>query len=135
MALEVSIVTPEREVWAGEADFLLARSADGDVGVLPGHAPFLGALGYARVVVQATDGQQTYIAVHGGFIEVLDDRVSVLTGTAELAHEIDVARAQREQQEHEQALRIEESEERRVALMKATARVQTAAEAGLLDIG
>lgn len=134
MPLTVSIVTPEREVWAGEADFLLARSAGGDVGVLPGHAPFLGALGYARLVVQ-TPEQQRYLAVHGGFIEVLDDRVTVLTGTAELAEEIDIDRARRELEEAESALRQEETEQRRIRVMKATTRVQTAAEAGLLDMG
>src|SRR3990172_3862015 len=119
MPMRVSVVTPERVVWDEEADFVLARPADGGLGILPGHAPFLGSLGYARLVVQTPETQK-YIAVDGGFIEVLDDRVTVLTGSAELAEEIDVERARRQLQVAEKALREGETEERRVAVMKAT---------------
>jgi F-type H+-transporting ATPase subunit epsilon len=132
--MRVAVVTPERVLWDEDADFVLARSADGDIGILPGHAPFLGALGYARLIVQAGQSSKI-IAVDGGFIEVLDDRVTVLTGSAELAEEIDVTRARRELEDAESALRQEETDERRLALLRASARVQTAAEAGLLDIG
>ncbi len=134
MPLQVSIVTPERVVWEAEAEFILARSEDGDLGILPGHAPFLGALGYARLIVQGAD-EEKFVAVDGGFIEVLDNRVTVLTGSAELAEEIDLELARREVAQSEAALREQETEERRLRLMKAKGRVQTAAEAGLLDIG
>ena len=134
MPIQVSVVTPEREVMSGEADFLIARSADGDLGVLPGHAPFLGALHHARLIVQQGDNQ-TYVAVHGGFIEVFEDRVSVLTQRAELATEIDTARAQEQRREAERRLAEEDSPENREALLRAATRVQTAAEAGLLEIG
>ncbi len=134
MPLNVSVVTPERAVWTGEAQFVIARSADGDIGVLPGHAPFLGALGYARLIIQDSDGQ-TYIAVHGGFIEVMDDKVTVLTQTAEPAAEIDTTLANRQREEAERAVHEQDTPENRQALLRAANRVKTAAEAGLLDIG
>jgi F-type H+-transporting ATPase subunit epsilon len=126
MALDVSVVTPEKVVWQGEAKFLIARAAGGDIGVLPGHAPFLAALHDARLIIEAEDGQ-TYAAVHGGFIEVFDDHVTVLTLVAELAEEIDL--------EAERRLAEEDTPENRAALLRAASRIQTAAEAGILDIG
>jgi F-type H+-transporting ATPase subunit epsilon len=123
--LRLSVVTPEREVLSGPADLVVARAADGDIGILPGHAPFLAALGHARLLVAS--GETTlYLAVHGGFIEVLDDRVTVLTTLADRAEEIDVAAVRSEHAEAEAA---------RAALRRARTRLQTAAEAGLLDIG
>lgn len=134
MPLSVSIVTPEREVFAGEANFVIARSADGDVGVLPGHAPFLGNLHHARLIVERESGQ-TYVAIHGGFIQVFEDKVTVLTGTAELAEEIDTEAARKQREEAQRACDVDDTPENRAALLKASNRVQTAAEAGLLDIG
>src|SRR5688500_16464126 len=98
MPLNVSVVTPEAELWSGEADFVLARVIDGDVGILPGHAPLLGTLHHARLIVQH-GGEQTYIAVDGGFIEVLDNNVSVLTQTGERADDIDIDEARRRKDE------------------------------------
>lgn len=132
MPLQVSIVTPEREVYSAPADFVVARSAGGDLGVLPGHAPFLGALHHARLVITDDDGQ-TYVAVHGGFIEVFEDTVTVLTSVAEVAPEIDLERARRQKEQAEAAInRGEDSPEIRYALLRAENRLSTAGEAGLL---
>ncbi len=134
MPLQVSLVSPEREVWSGEAEFLIARSEGGDLGVLPGHAPFLGALHHARLVITDADGQ-TFAAVHGGFVEVFEDAVTVLTSVAELAPEIDIDRARRQKGEAEAAInRGEDSLELRETLLRAENRLQTAGEAGLLGI-
>jgi F-type H+-transporting ATPase subunit epsilon len=131
MPLDVAVVDPEKELWSGEADFVVARSADGEIGILPGHAPFLGVLKFARLKVQS-EGADIIFAVHGGFIEVKDDRVSVLARTAEVASDIDVARARNARERAEQALRqAEEDEEAQYALWRAEARIQAAAEAGL----
>jgi len=132
--LDVAVVTPEREVWSGEATFVIARSEGGDLGILPGLAPFLGALHHARLIVEQGD-VQTYIAVHGGFIEVFKDRVSVLTEVAEPAEEIDIERARRQREEAEAAVAREDTEENRAALLRASNRLQTAAESGILGIG
>lgn len=134
MPLEVSVVTPEKEVWSGEANFVVARAEEGDIGVLPGHAPFLASLHHARFVIEDDDGQ-TYAAVHGGFIEVFEDRVTILTEVAELAPEIDIERARRQKQEAEEAVRREDTPENRAKLLRATNRIDTAAEAGILGIG
>lgn len=130
MPLDVSIVTPEREVWSGEADFVVARAEGGEIGVLPGHAPFLGSLRHARLKIEHADGE-TLFAVHAGFIEVYRDRVTVLAPVAEPATEIDVDRAQRAKDEAETALRAEEDEEARQAFLRAETRLRVAAAAGL----
>jgi F-type H+-transporting ATPase subunit epsilon len=69
MPLELHLVTPEREVWAGEADFVIARSVAGDIGILPGHAPTLAALDVGPVIIEA-GGQRTTLVVDGGFLHV-----------------------------------------------------------------
>jgi F-type H+-transporting ATPase subunit epsilon len=131
MPLEVSVVTPERELWSGEASFVVARAAGGDIGVLPGHAPFLGALHHATLKIDS-DGGSEFFAVHGGFIEVFEDRVTVLAPVAEAAHEIDIERARRDVEEYETSLRHEFDEEIQLCLLRAQARLRTAGEAGLI---
>jgi F-type H+-transporting ATPase subunit epsilon len=90
--LEVHLVTPEREVWTGEADFLTARAVDGDLGVLPGHAPLLAALDVGPVYIDA-GGSRTAAVVDGGFLHVAhqDDvtRVDILAEHALLQDEVD----------------------------------------------
>ena len=89
--LEVHLVTPEREVWAGEADFVTARGVDGDLGVLPGHAPLLAALAVGPVFIEA-GGSRTAVAVDGGFLHVAHDddvtRVDILAEHALLPDEL-----------------------------------------------
>ncbi len=132
MPLDVAVVDPEKELWSGEADFVVARSADGELGILPGHAPFLGVLRFARLKVEA--GSDTIVfAVHGGFIEVKDDRVSVLARSGEIASDIDVARARSARERAEQALRADDADEAaKESLWRAEARILAADESGLL---
>jgi F-type H+-transporting ATPase subunit epsilon len=89
--LQVHLVTPEREVWSGEADFVTARGVDGDLGVLPGHAPLLAALAVGPVFIDA-GGSRTAVAVDGGFLHVAheDDvtRVDILAEHAVLPEEL-----------------------------------------------
>ncbi|HVL81007.1 MAG TPA: F0F1 ATP synthase subunit epsilon [Actinomycetota bacterium] len=132
MPLQVSVVTPDRELWSGEADFLIARSDGGDIGVLPGHAPFLGALSHSRLVIQTADAQ-TYAAVHGGFLEVFEGQVTILAERAELAEEIDLSRAQAQKDEAERRIAESDTPENRAKLMRNANRLRTAAEAGLLN--
>ena len=132
MPMDVAVVDPEKELWSGEADFVVARSADGEIGILPGHAPFLGVLKFARLKVQA-GGDEIVFAVHGGFIEVKDNKVSVLARTAEISSDIDVARARNALERAREAVRAEEaSQEAQEALWRAEARLQAAGESGLL---
>jgi F-type H+-transporting ATPase subunit epsilon len=90
----VALVSPEREIWTGEADVVDARTLEGDIGVMPGHEELFGVLVDGSVVRVTSDGQQSVSAmVSGGFLSVSDDEVSILPSAAELANEIDVAAA------------------------------------------
>lgn len=91
--MKLEIITVERALLADEVDGLVAPGIDGELGILPHHAPLLTALkpGELRII---KDGQDTYLAVGGGFLEVLANTVTVLADSAERADEIDEARAQ-----------------------------------------
>lgn len=92
--MQVELVSIEAPIWSGEATAIFARTVEGELGILPGHAPLLGALepGYA-VRIDTEGGESLRVAVHGGFLSVRKDGVSVLAEQAELADDIDVARA------------------------------------------
>jgi len=93
--LHVELVSVEREVWSGEASMVVARTTEGEIGVLPGHAPLLGQLAEGGVVtVFETSGSQRLIAVHGGFLSVTEQGVTILAEVAELSEDIDTSRAQ-----------------------------------------
>lgn len=99
MALEVHVVTPEREVWAGEANEVIAHGVDGDVGILTGHAPLLVQLSIGPLQVQREDGTWLRAVVDGGFLHVSTEegasRADVLATGAQLEEEIDVEAARR----------------------------------------
>lgn len=101
--LHVEVVSPEKVLYSGDGEMVVCRTAEGDIAFLPGHAPFLGALGVAKVRVIMPDGEQA-IAVHAGFVEVSNNRVVVLSDVAELPEQIDVARAQAAKERAEAAL-------------------------------
>jgi F-type H+-transporting ATPase subunit epsilon len=91
--MHVELVSPERKLFSGEATLVVARPSDGDAAFLPGHAPFLGLLGTGPVLIRTPEGNDIKAAVHGGFIEVRNNRVTILSDVAELATEIDTNRA------------------------------------------
>jgi F-type H+-transporting ATPase subunit epsilon len=100
MTLQVELVSPERILYSGEADMVVCRTVSGgEVAFLTGHAPFLAALDPGVVRVKTSGGDEVVAAVHGGFVEVRDDRVIVLSDVAELAKDIDVSRAERAKSE------------------------------------
>jgi len=92
--MHVELVSIEAPIWSGEATAVFGRTTEGELGVLPGHTPLLGALepGYPVRIVQE-GGEELRVAVHGGFLSVHRDGVSVLAEQAEVAEDIDVARA------------------------------------------
>ncbi|MFC4030862.1 F0F1 ATP synthase subunit epsilon [Streptomyces polygonati] len=94
--LHVELVAADRSIWSGEATLVIARTTSGDIGILPGHEPLLGVLETGPVTIRTTDEGGTVVAaVHGGFISFSDNKLSILAEIAELADEIDVARAER----------------------------------------
>ncbi len=98
MTLHVELVVPAGEIWAGDAQRVIAKTLDGDIGVLTGHTPVLGILAEGSMVrILPEDGQGTgevLVAIGGGFLSVADDRVSVLARQAQLGTEVDRAGAQ-----------------------------------------
>ena len=92
--LKIGVVSPEREIWSGEADMVIAKTVDGEIGIMPNHAPVLGVLVEGGVLrIKRADGDDIIAAVHGGFISVANNDVSVLAETAELGSEVDIAQA------------------------------------------
>jgi F-type H+-transporting ATPase subunit epsilon len=99
VTLQVSLVVPEGEVWAGPAGMVIAKTKDGDIGVLTGHSPVLGILAdgsLVRIVPEggedgAAEGATVVAAVTGGFFSVADDRVSVLAREAQLGGDVDAS--------------------------------------------
>jgi F-type H+-transporting ATPase subunit epsilon len=95
VTLKVELVVPDRELWAGEARIVIAKTTEGDIGVLTGHAPVFGVLAEGSLVeiLPPEDSEQPAVraAVSGGFLSVADDLVSVLAADAQLAEDVDVS--------------------------------------------
>ena len=127
--LEVHLVTPEREVWSGEADFVTARGVDGDLGVLPGHAPLLAALAVGPVFIDA-GGSRTAVAVDGGFLHVAHEgdvtRVDILAEHAVLPDELATDDAEAHERRAEELRSEDRLDEAREERTKAAVRRQVA---------
>ncbi len=124
--MQMHLVTPEREVWAGPAQMVIARGVDGAVGILPGHAPLLIRLAIAVLRVQQEDGRWEAAVVDGGFLHVTSGeegtRVDVLASHAQMADEIDAVAAQARAEELQRRLAQHADAEASVELAKAHAR-------------
>jgi F-type H+-transporting ATPase subunit epsilon len=126
-SLEVHIVTPEREVWSGEVEELIARGVDGEVGILAGHAPLLVqlAIGPLRML---RDAGETKAVVDGGFLHVSSHegvtRADVLAAHAELADEIDVMAARRRLEDWENRAAEDQNGVAKGEIAKAMARIK-----------
>ena len=80
----VDVVSPEGTLWAGDAEFLVARTTEGEIGILAGHEPLMAALSAGPVLIDHDGDQRTTIAVHGGFMQVVENRVTLLTDRARI---------------------------------------------------
>jgi len=96
VTLYAELVIPDRELWSGEAGTVIAKTTEGDIGVLTGHSPVFGILSEASVVRILTEGDEVRAAISGGFLSVADDRVSILAAQAQLGEEVDVEQARQE---------------------------------------
>jgi F-type H+-transporting ATPase subunit epsilon len=98
VTLHVELVVPEGEVWAGDANRVIAKTLEGDIGVLTGHTPVLGILAEGSVVRILPEGDAAdgwlAVAVRGGFLSVADDRISILAHQAELGSQVDSSAVQ-----------------------------------------
>jgi F-type H+-transporting ATPase subunit epsilon len=127
VSLEVHVVTPERDLWSGEASMVIAHGVDGDVGVLQGHAPMLIRLTISALRVQRPEGELR-IAVDGGFLHVTSEgdvtRVDVLASFAAIEGDVDRAREEARRHEMEERLRANgDDEEAKTELQKAVVRL------------
>ncbi len=91
--LHVELVAADRLVWSGEATMVIARTTEGDVGILPNHAPMLSVVIEGVVDIQTDEGETWVAAVDAGFLSVAHNRISVLAERAEMSHEIDLEKA------------------------------------------
>ena len=103
MPLQLEIVTPEKLAYQDEVDAVVLPGSEGELGVLPHHAPLISTLGAGELRLRK-GGQEESFAIVGGFLQVLPDKVVVMAETADMASEIDLAKAQEARQRAEQAL-------------------------------
>jgi len=126
--MQVQLVSPEQVLYEGEADMVIVRTVGGgDIAFLSEHAPFLGALATWPVRIIQSDGDELRAAVHGGFVEVSNNTVTVLTDVAELPDQIDTARATEARDRAQAALAANpDDEEAAAALARAEVRLEVA---------
>jgi F-type H+-transporting ATPase subunit epsilon len=127
--VDVQLVSPERILYEGEATMVVARTlGGGDIAFLDNHAPFIGALDIHTVVIRPADGADITVAVHGGFVEVSNNRVTILSDVAELPDQIDPGRAQQAKSSAEERLRTDADDaDARAALRRAEVRLEVGA--------
>jgi len=102
--MTVEVVTPERVVYSGQAEMVIARGVQGDLGILPNHMPLVSPLKTAPVRIKTEGDKEVSMAVSGGFMEVRGDKVTILAETAELPGDIDVERAKAAKERAEKRL-------------------------------
>jgi F-type H+-transporting ATPase subunit epsilon len=103
MPLQLDIVTPEKLAYSDEVDAVTLPGSEGELGVLPHHAPLVSTLGFGELRIRKGGTEESF-AIAGGFLQVLPDRVVVLAETADIASEIDLEKAQEARREAEKAL-------------------------------
>ena len=125
--MTVEVVSPEQVLYSGEATMVITRTlGGGEIAFQPGHAAFLGALQECHTRVFLESGSVEDIAVHGGFVEVSSNKVSILSDSAELGADIDIERARAAKERAENALRQAHDAEAVSALSRAHARLNAA---------
>lgn len=133
--MKLEIITPDEVVYSGEAIFVVGRAVDGEFGILPNHAPAVFALDVASFRIDMADKTSMKVAVFGGFLEVRDNHVDIITPNCELPENIDVERARRARKRAEDRLASRDPaiDERRakLALARALLRIRIVDETRL----
>ncbi len=130
--LQLDIVTPDRLLFEGEATIVVAPALEGEVGILPLHTAFLSELTVGELRFKhEKKGQEVeeYVAVHAGFLEVFEDKVTVISPAAEFAREIDIERAKQAREEAKEELKKKDGtdiQQAHAALVRAEARLRIA---------
>ena len=126
MPMQVELVSPERILFSGEATMVVCRTTDGDIAFQTDHAAFLGLLDIWPLRIYLTDGSVEHVAVHGGVVEVSQNRVIILSDEAELRDHIDVEQARRDRDEAERRLMENDDADCEAQLRRAHVRLQVA---------
>jgi F-type H+-transporting ATPase subunit epsilon len=103
MPILLEIVTPERLAYSGQVDSVQVPGSEGELGILPHHAPLVSMLGIGELRIRTAGGEELF-AIAGGFVQIRPDKVVVMAETADMASEIDLERAQEARREAERAL-------------------------------
>jgi F-type H+-transporting ATPase subunit epsilon len=127
--MQVELVAADRLVWSGRARSVTARTTEGDVGILPHHAPLLAVMVHGVVHVTTEDGESWVAAVDSGFLSVANNLISILSEHAQMSHEIDLERARADLERTRAAGGDDEDAEQRVAAAWADAQVRAAERA------
>ena len=129
--IRLEIITPDRLLMSAEVAMVVARAVDGDIGILPNHAPLIASLAIWPVKLKFANAPDEYVAVCGGFMEVEDNKVTILTPVGELPTDIDIKRAESAKERAEALLRRREPwvdvARAEIALKRALARLKAAA--------
>ena len=91
-SFRVDVVSPESTVWTGDATIVVARTPEGELGIMADHEPLMGALATGPVEIEAESGERTTIGVHGGFIQVLNNQVTLITDRAQVTDDAQAAK-------------------------------------------
>lgn len=91
-AFQVDVVSPEATVWSGQATIVIARTPEGELGIMADHEPLMGALATGSVEIESETGERTTIGVHGGFLQVVNNQVTLITDRAQVATDAAEAR-------------------------------------------
>ena len=125
--LHVELVAADRLVWSGEAKMVIARTTEGDVGILPNHAPMLSLMVDGIVDVTTAENETWIAAVDAGFLSVANNRISILSEHAEMSHEIDLEKARADLERAKTAGELLHDQEE--AVRRAEARIRAAERA------
>lgn len=129
--MKVEVVSPERMLFTGDATQVITRTeGGGEIAFLPGHISFLGVLTENHTRITMHDGKVQSVAVHGGYVEVSGGHVTILSDNAELAEDIDVARARAAKERAEASIRGEHDATVEADLRRAHARLSAAGGLG-----
>jgi F-type H+-transporting ATPase subunit epsilon len=124
--LQVDLVSVDRRLWSGEASMVIARTTEGEIGILPGHTPILGVLvDGSTVEIRQTGGEAILVAIDGGFLSVDEGGVRILAERAVLGSEVDVAAARADLDASSQDT---DDDERAVLARRAEARLRAAGQ-------
>jgi F-type H+-transporting ATPase subunit epsilon len=117
--IHVQFVSPERIIFEADAKEIIVRTTDGEIGFLPGHVPFAGVLSVAEARIYDVDDTTVHsFAVHRGFVELANDRCTILSDVAEAAADIDIARAEVAERRATEALASDKDDDAAAAALK-----------------